>query len=155
VTLDELFIEGLVHVTELGADYFQYDDARHELRAERTGKRYQLTDRVTVQVSRVDLEARKIDLRLVTEDGLAIPGKAAAKKDGRTADSGTAHKTHDKASVKGAKPDMSRAQPAKAAKSIKANKTRSAAKTAKTTSTVGSARTGASKSFTKSGMKKR
>ncbi|MET0962247.1 MAG: ribonuclease R [Noviherbaspirillum sp.] len=70
VQLDTLFIEGLVHVTELGADYFQYDDARHELRGERTGKRYQLTDRVTVQVSRVDLDARKIDLRLVAEPGV-------------------------------------------------------------------------------------
>jgi ribonuclease R len=70
VQLDSLFIEGLVHVTELGADYFQYDDARHELRGERTGIRYQLTDRVTVQVSRVDLDARKIDLRLVNEPGI-------------------------------------------------------------------------------------
>jgi ribonuclease R len=69
VQLDALFVEGLVHVTELGADYFQYDDARHELRGERTGKRFQLTDRVTVQVARVDLETRKIDLRLVTEGG--------------------------------------------------------------------------------------
>lgn len=67
VQLDALYIEGLVHVTELGADYFQYDEARHELRGERTGIRYQLTDRVTVQVSRVDLDARKIDLRLVSE----------------------------------------------------------------------------------------
>ncbi|WP_065308870.1 ribonuclease R [Janthinobacterium psychrotolerans] len=67
VQLDTLFVEGLVHVTELGTDYFQYDDARHELRGERTGKRYQLTDRLTVQVARVDLETRKIDLRLVTE----------------------------------------------------------------------------------------
>jgi len=66
VQLDTLFIEGMVHVTELGADYFQYDEVRHELRGERTGIRYQLTDRVTVQVSRVDLDARKIDLRLVT-----------------------------------------------------------------------------------------
>lgn len=64
VQLDALYVEGLVHITELGADYFQYDEARHELRGERTGKRYQLTDRVTVQVSRVDLEARKIDLIL-------------------------------------------------------------------------------------------
>ncbi|WP_020655545.1 ribonuclease R [Massilia niastensis] len=64
VTLDTLYVEGLVHITELGADYFQYDDARHELRGERTGKRYQLTDRVTVKVARVDLEARKIDLVL-------------------------------------------------------------------------------------------
>ena len=37
VQLDALFIEGMVHVTELGADYFQFDEARHELRGERTG----------------------------------------------------------------------------------------------------------------------
>ena len=64
VQLDDIYIEGLVHITELGADYFQFDEARHELRGERTGKRYQLTDRVTVQVSRVDLDARKIDLSM-------------------------------------------------------------------------------------------
>jgi ribonuclease R len=72
VTLDQLFVEGLVHITELGTDYFQFDDARHELRGERTGKRYQLTDRVTVQVSRVDLEARKIDLVLAGADSQPI-----------------------------------------------------------------------------------
>ena len=65
VQLDDIFIEGLVHITELGADYFQFDDARHELRGERTGKRYQLMDKVKVQVSRVDLDARKIDLTIV------------------------------------------------------------------------------------------
>jgi ribonuclease R len=80
VQLDTLFIEGMVHVTELGADYFQYDEARHELRGERTGKRYQLTDRVTVQVSRVDLDARKIDLRLVTEPGIKTLLKNEAKR---------------------------------------------------------------------------
>jgi len=67
VQLDELYVEGLVHVTELGSDYFQYDEARNELRGERTGIRYRLTDRVRVQVSRVDLDARKIDFRLVQE----------------------------------------------------------------------------------------
>ena len=80
VQLDALFIEGLVHVTELGADYFQFDDARHELRGERTGIRYQLTDRVTVQVSRVDLDARKIDLRLVTEPGFRTMLKNEARR---------------------------------------------------------------------------
>ena len=89
VQLDALFIEGLVHVTELGADYFQYDDARHELRGERTGIRYQLTDRVTVQVSRVDLDARKIDLRLVTEPGIRTLLKSEAKRaDGEQAGRG-------------------------------------------------------------------
>jgi ribonuclease R len=80
VQLDALFIEGLVHVTELGADYFQYDEVRHELRGERTGIRYQLTDRVTVQVSRVDLDARKIDLRLVTEPGIHTMLKNEARR---------------------------------------------------------------------------
>ena len=69
VQLDDIFIEGLVHITELGADYFQFDEARHELRGERTGKRYQLTDKVKVQVSRVDLDARKIDLSIVQNFG--------------------------------------------------------------------------------------
>jgi ribonuclease R len=68
VQLDQLYIEGLVHVTELGQDYFQYDEARHELRGERTGKRFGLTDRVKVKVARVDLEARKIDLVLADAD---------------------------------------------------------------------------------------
>ncbi|PTB17608.1 ribonuclease R [Trinickia symbiotica] len=67
VQLDALFIEGLVHVTELGSDYFQYDEIKNELRGERTGIRYRLSDRVRVQVSRVDLDARKIDFRLVRD----------------------------------------------------------------------------------------
>ena len=67
VQLDSLFIEGLVHVTELGSDYFQYDEIKNELRGERTGIRYRLSDRVRVQVSRVDLDARKIDFRLVRD----------------------------------------------------------------------------------------
>ncbi len=65
VTLDGLFVEGLVHVSELGTDYFQFNEAMHELRGERTGQRFRLTDSVSVQVSRVDLEARKIEFRLV------------------------------------------------------------------------------------------
>jgi ribonuclease R len=74
VQLDELFVEGLVHVTGLGQDYFEYDEARHELRGQNTGQVYQLTGRVTVQVARVDLEARKIDLVLAqTSDKQAVP----------------------------------------------------------------------------------
>jgi len=65
VTLDDLFVEGVVHVSELGSDYFQYNEAAHELRGERTGRKFRLTDEVDVQVSRVDLEARRIEFRLV------------------------------------------------------------------------------------------
>ncbi|MYM31436.1 ribonuclease R [Duganella sp. CY15W] len=83
VQLDQLFVEGLVHVTDLGQDYFQYDDARHELRGERTGKKFQLTDRVAVQVVRVDLESRKIDLRLAGADAVEAPAGGAARKPAR------------------------------------------------------------------------
>ncbi|HMN22583.1 MAG TPA: ribonuclease R [Ottowia sp.] len=69
VTLDELHVEGLVHITELGGEYFRFDEIRQELRGERTGIRYSIGTRVRVQVSRVDLDARKIDFRLVHEAG--------------------------------------------------------------------------------------
>ncbi len=65
VVLDDLFVEGLVHVSELGSEYFQFNEPMHELRGERTGLRYRLADRVSVQVARVDLEARRIEFRLV------------------------------------------------------------------------------------------
>src|SRR3546814_2536665 len=70
ITLDTLFVEGMVHVSELGSDYFQYNEAMNELRGERTGIRYRLTDAVQVQVSRVDLDARRIAFRLVKVIGL-------------------------------------------------------------------------------------
>jgi ribonuclease R len=61
VTLDEYFVDGLVHISELGRDYFQFDAARHHLIGERTGKRFRLADRMTVKLVRVDLDTRKID----------------------------------------------------------------------------------------------
>jgi ribonuclease R len=73
VTLDAMYVEGLVHITELGGEYFRFDEARQELRGERTGIRYALGSRVQVQVSRVDLDGRRIDFRLVTgQDDLVL-----------------------------------------------------------------------------------
>lgn len=68
VALDDVFIEGLVHISDLGNDYFHFDDARHELMGERTHKRYRLSDRVQVQVIRADLETSKIDFRLLESE---------------------------------------------------------------------------------------
>ena len=81
VTLDSLFVEGLVHISELGSDYFEYDEVRNELRGERTGIRYGLTDRVRVQVGRVDLDARKMDFRLIrdTPDTAGPAGKMGGR----------------------------------------------------------------------------
>lgn len=80
ITLDALYVEGLVHVSELGTEYFQYSDSLHELRGERSGIRYRLTDPINVQVSRVDLDARRIEFRLVQgvkfESLMRDPGSA-------------------------------------------------------------------------------
>ncbi len=77
VQLDALYVEGLVHITELGSEYFRYDEVRQELRGERTGVRYQIGTRVRVQVSRVDLDGRRIDFRLVTDDLRAAAARPA------------------------------------------------------------------------------
>ncbi|PPC81140.1 MAG: ribonuclease R [Methylotenera sp.] len=68
VALDNVYVEGLLHVTELGNDYFIYDKARHEMAGERTGIRYRLGDRLTIKVVRVDLETTKIDFTLVNKN---------------------------------------------------------------------------------------
>jgi ribonuclease R len=64
VALDTVFIEGLVHVSDLGRDYFHFDEKQHAMVGERTGARYRLADRVRVQLVRVDLDQNKIDFRL-------------------------------------------------------------------------------------------
>jgi ribonuclease R len=79
VTLDALYVEGLVHITELGGEYYRFDEARQELRGERTGIRYTVGARVRVQVSRVDLDGRKIDFRMVREGESERPPARADK----------------------------------------------------------------------------
>jgi ribonuclease R len=76
VTLDAMYVEGLVHITELGGEYFRFDEMRQELRGERTGIRYGIGSRVRIQVSRVDLDRRKIDFRLVREADELLPRSA-------------------------------------------------------------------------------
>ena len=80
VTLDAMYVEGLVHITELGGEYFRFDEMRQELRGERTGIRYGIGSRVRIQVSRVDLDGRKIDFRLVRDADELLPrnGKDAS-----------------------------------------------------------------------------
>ena len=64
VELDEVFVEGLLHVTALSNDYYHFDPLRYSLRGERSGKTYRLGDKVKVRVARVDLDERKIDFEL-------------------------------------------------------------------------------------------
>ena len=74
VTLDEVFVDGLLHISELGRDYFHHDPARHTITGERGGKVFRLADRVRVKVARVDLETSKIDF--VLPDAEPAPAKS-------------------------------------------------------------------------------
>src|SRR5664279_1264633 len=64
VALDSVYVEGLVHVSELGEDYFQYDNVKHQMLGERSGQRYRLGDRLQVKLVRADLETGRIDFVL-------------------------------------------------------------------------------------------
>jgi len=83
VSLDDIYVEGLVHVSELGSDYFHFEKAKHQMLGERTGKRYRLGDRVRVKIVRVDMETTKIDFVLETgeeHDETAGHGAESLKK---------------------------------------------------------------------------
>ena len=83
VQLDELLIDGLVHVTSLKRDYYQFDPAHHRLVGERTGRSYQLGDRLEVVVVRVNMEERKIDFDLAgaSDEKPGINTRRRGKKD--------------------------------------------------------------------------
>lgn len=64
VELRDIYVEGLVHVTALPADYYHFDPVHHRLSGERSGRSFRLGDSVEVKVMRVDLDERKIDFEL-------------------------------------------------------------------------------------------
>ncbi|MEZ5660608.1 MAG: ribonuclease R [Burkholderiaceae bacterium] len=122
VTLDSLYVEGMVHVSELGSEYFRYNEAGHELRGERTGLRFRLTDPIDVQVARVDLEARRIEFRLVAGEAPAERGgadstarkktrKAAPAPDAKVREARAARKKGRARPVKGASSKAGAASP--------------------------------------------
>ena len=106
VELENLFVEGLVHINSLGQDYFRFDQAQQRLVGERTNRVYCLGDKIQVVVARVDLDERKVDLEM---DG--------ASKDGR-----------DKKRFKDNKAKDRKEASAKSRKSLKGGKGKSAGK---------------------------
>jgi ribonuclease R len=116
VQLDELYVDGLVHITELGGEYFQFDEARQELRGQRTGVRYAVGVRLRVQVSRVDLDGRKIDFRLVREPGA---GRSTREKAASAVDELKALRETDRALKRAA--NQAAAAPPKPRRSIASN----------------------------------
>jgi ribonuclease R len=65
VELEQIYVQGLVHVSSMTDDYYIHDERAHTLRGENAGRVYRLGDKVRVQVARVDLEGRQIDFALL------------------------------------------------------------------------------------------
>jgi len=82
VNLDNVFVEGLVHISSLPGDYYHFDQAKNRLQGERTGRSFRLGDSLQVKVMRVDLDEKKIDFELA---------EAANKGRGKGSKSGKAH----------------------------------------------------------------
>ncbi len=80
VRLDDLNLEGLVHITALENDYFHFDPVHHRLTGERTGHTYQLGESIRVRVAAVNLDERKIDFALAGADAVGETGADAAAK---------------------------------------------------------------------------
>jgi ribonuclease R len=85
VELDEIYVQGLVHVSSMTDDYYRFDERAHMLKGENTGKVYRLGDRVKVQVAAVKLEERKIDFALVDVLERAAAGRGPGRPPTRPA----------------------------------------------------------------------
>jgi len=91
VELQDIYVEGLVHVTSLKRDYYHFDPAKHCLIGERTHQKFGLTDKVRVRVIRVDLDEKKIDFEMIGDYGSSVSvvegkraGKSRKKKSARS-----------------------------------------------------------------------
>lgn len=70
VELEDVFVEGLVHISQLRDDYYQFDSTFHRLVGERTGKRFAIGEPVRIKVAAVNLDERKMDFQLITGGGV-------------------------------------------------------------------------------------
>lgn len=119
VRLADLHIEGLVHITSLGHDYYHFDDVRMCLTGENTGAKYHIGDTVEVQVAAVNLDEKKIDLALAGANAVIKRAKPQTKSK-----SSDKHKRGKRSAGKSASEDAKasfdeKAQPAKKRKARK------------------------------------
>jgi ribonuclease R len=69
VMLDDIYVDGLVHITALDRDYFHFDPVGHRLSGDRTGIVYRLGDPLKIRVAAVNIDDRKIDFVLAESSG--------------------------------------------------------------------------------------
>ncbi|MEE3087400.1 MAG: S1 RNA-binding domain-containing protein, partial [Pseudomonadota bacterium] len=162
IELNDYYVEGLVHITELSNDYYHFDPVRHLLQGERSGLTYQLGDSVTVRLVRVDLEEKKIDLQMVgsrksrpsngklrqslkagkvgTKPKTKIKTKTKTKNNQGKQRTTRSKKSADKRSESGKSARTTSEKPAKSAKKIKTKKQIASATARKKGATRGAAK---------------
>ena len=86
VTLDQVYVEGLVHISELGTDYFHHDPIRHCLIGERTKQQYRVGDRLRVKLVRADLESNRIDFVPATATDEAVQAGVSERGESATSE---------------------------------------------------------------------
>jgi ribonuclease R len=122
VELNDIYVEGLVHITSLPSDYYEFDPVKHRLVGEHSRTVYRLADKVRVKVARVDLDRKRIDFDMAGSVELDH-GKGIGKR-GQATDEAAAVKPKKKAAKKGVAAKPAEEQPA-AAKKKRARKKRS------------------------------
>ena len=130
VELQDIYVEGLVHVTALGNDYYHFDPTRHWLIGERTNRIFRLGDQLEVKVVRVNLDERKIDFEL-SEKSATRSGKAGRKAKSKSKSrsksgpkSSSASKKKSRTKYKTKRKSTSKAQPKKKRKTALRRKSR-------------------------------
>ena len=139
ITLDDIYIDGLVHVSALTNDYYHYNAETFTLNGERSGTRFALMDAVEIQVAKVDIEERKIDFELLVHKGKVLqenskskkPAKKVAKAITAKAEKAADKKTAKTATKKSAGAPLTKAEKREKAAQNKTEKTATSKKTAK------------------------
>jgi ribonuclease R len=104
IMLNDFFVEGLVHVTSLGNDYYHAEHGGLRLTGEHTGNSYGLGDQVRVRISRVDVEEARVDLQMVDDASqAAAPSKHRGKGGRKSADRKSADNKHSSSKKSGKK----------------------------------------------------
>ncbi|QGM21290.1 ribonuclease R [Spiribacter sp. 2438] len=87
IELDAVFVDGLIHITNLEQDFFHFDPIGHRLIGERTGKEYRLADRIRIRLAQVNVDDGKLDFEPVAHpldaDGNPLPEKAGSAGRGK------------------------------------------------------------------------
>jgi len=99
VELKDIYVEGLVHITGLPKDYYQFEPVGHKLIGERGGLVFQLGDSITVDVAGVNMDERKIDFSIAAIDAIEGKKRKSSKSTDKKVDKKTSKKKAPKKKI--------------------------------------------------------